>query len=89
MIFSNRCRSFYCYNSHKIIKSIASSKYNNHKGKLKNEDIIEVIVDRISGNLSFAVNDNDYGIAYSDISKDDILYPVIMLMEQNQIVELI
>ena len=89
MIFSNRCRSFYCYNSHKIIKSIASSKYNNHKEKLKNKDIVEVIVDRISGNLSFAVNDNDYGIAYSFISKDDILYQVVMIMEQNQIVELI
>ena len=89
MIFSNRCRSFYCYNSHKIIKGISSSKYNNHKEKLKNEDIIEVILDRISGNLSFAVNDNDYSIAYSDISKDDILYPVVMLIEQNQIVELI
>ena len=87
--FYNECWSFLCYDSHKIIKSSSQSDYNNHNGKLKNGDRVEVIVDRISGNLSFTVNDNDYGIACSDIQKNDILYPVVMLHDQNQKVELI
>lgn len=35
--FYNECWSFFCYDSHKIIKSGLESDYNNHKGKLKME----------------------------------------------------
>ena len=87
--FYQYCYSFYCYNSQKIIKSGSPSDYNGHSEKLKKGDIVEVIVDRKSGNLSFAVNDIDYGLAHSKIPKDDTLYPVVMLEYKGQKVELI
>ena len=87
--FNSDCWTFYCNDSHKIIKSTSTSDYNGHSGKLKKGDIVEVTIDRILGNLSFAVNDSDYGIACSDIPKDDILYPVIILENMNDAVELI
>ena len=65
----------------------SQSIYNGHSGRLKEGDIIEVIIDRISGSLSFLVNDIDYGIAFTEIPKVEILYPVIMLCIQCQIVE--
>ena len=86
--FYQECWTFYCSTSEKIIKG-SQINYNGHSGQLKKGDIVEVIVDRISGSLSFIVNDIDYGVACSEIPKDDILYPVIMLEEQGQIVELI
>ena len=71
----------------------------NNKGKdivhnypnqnLKKGDIIEVKVDRIKGNLSFAVNGVNLGISFSNIPKDDILYPIILLYERNLNVEII
>ena len=63
--------------------------YNNHKEKLKEGDIIEVIVDRGKGNLSFAVNDINFGIACSNIPKDEELYPTIILYEQGQNIEIV
>ena len=74
--FYQDCWSFLCYDSKKVIKSSSQSDYNGHAGQLKKGDIVEVIVDRKSWNLSFAVNDIDYGIAHSEIPKDDTLYPV-------------
>ena len=55
---------------------------------LKNGDVVEVNVDRILGNLSFKVNDKDYGIAVSNIPKDDILFPVIINHYPGQEVEI-
>ena len=52
-------------------------------------DILEVIVDRQLGNLSFSINDDNYGIACSGIPKEDILFPIVMINDQNQIVEII
>mgnify|MGYP002627518504 FL=1 len=66
-----------------------SLDYNNHQEKIKEGDIIEVIVDRIKGNLSFAINDVNYGIACSDIPKEQELYPSVLLYEQGLSVELI
>ena len=63
--------------------------YNNHKEEIKQDDIIEVIVDRKNGNLSFAVNDVNYGIACSTIPKEDELYPTISLYEQGLSVEIL
>ena len=51
-----------------------SLDYNNHKEDFKVGDTIEVIVDRKKGNLSFAINDVNLGIACSDIPKNDILF---------------
>ena len=64
-------------------------KYNNHNEQLKEGDIIEVIVDRKLGNLSFSLNGTNFGIACSTIPKDDILYPTIVLYEQGQNVEIV
>ena len=62
--FHYKCWSFICGKSELSIKSGQGIKYNNkEKKKLKREDIIEVIVDRKLGNLSFAVNGINYGIA--------------------------
>ena len=66
-----------------------NSNYNNQNIILKEGDIIEIIVDRKLGNLSFAINDINYGIACSTIPKDDELYPTIILYEQNLSVEII
>ena len=63
--------------------------YNNHNEDIKDGDIIEVIVDRKLGNLSFAINDINYGIACSTIPKEDTLYPTIVLYEQGLSVEII
>ena len=87
--FYNKCWSFICGQSQLSIKSGSEKKYNNHSGKLKKGDIIETTVDRQAGTLSFAVNGIDYGIAFSEVPKEDILYPIVMIYDQNQIVEII
>ena len=56
---------------------------------MKAGDIIEVIVDRKNGNLSFAVNDVNYGIAYTTIPNEAKLYPTIILYEQGLSVEIV
>ena len=86
--FYNKCWSFICGNSQLSIKSGSNTKYKEFKS-LSKGDIIEVIVDRKLGNLSFAINGENYGIASSEIPKDDILYPIVMIADQNQIVEII
>jgi len=87
--FYKKCWTFICGCSMLSIKSGSESNYNNNKGKLKKGDIVEVIVDRKNGTLSFSVNGSNYGIAHSQIPKDDILYPIIMINDENQIVELL
>lgn len=88
--FLNKCWSFICGLSQLLLKSSNPTKYNDkHKGKLNKGDIIEVIVDRKKGNLSFSINGENYGIACSEIPKEDILYPIVMIYDQNQIVEII
>ena len=66
-----------------------SSDYDNLKNNLIKGDIIEVIVDRKSGNLSFAINNINHGIACSNIPKDDILYPTVVFYEQGLSVEIV
>ena len=87
--FNRRCISFICGKSKLCIKSRYDENYNNKSGKLKEGDIIEVIVDRKLGNLSFSVNGDNYGIAYSNIEKEETLYPIVMINDENQIVEII
>ena len=67
----------------------SSSNYNNIKDNIKKGDIIEVIVDRKSGNLSFAINNINHGIACSNIPKEDILYPTVVFYEQGLSVEIV
>ena len=87
--FHYNCWSFICGQSKLSIKSEYETDYNNHSGKLKKGDIIEVIVDRKNGNLSFSVNDINYGIANCSIPKEDTLYPVVMINDQNQSIEIV
>ena len=87
--YYTKCWSFICGFSQLSIKSGSEKGYNNHSGKLKKGDVIEVIVDRKTGNLSFSVNGTNYGIAYSQIPKNEELYPIVMINDQNQIVEIV
>ena len=64
-------------------------KYNNYPGNLKEGDIIEVIVDMQKGTLSFKINDINYGIACNKIPLNEQLYPVVLINDLNQIVEII
>ena len=66
-----------------------SSSYNNLSINIKKGDIIEVIVDRKLGNLSYSINGINYELACSEIPKDDILYPIIILFEQGLSVEIV
>ena len=79
----NECWSIFNENKNKvqIQMKAKSSNYNNHKEELKEGDIIEVIVDRKLGNLSFAINNINYGIACSSIPKEDELYPQLYYMK--------
>ena len=61
----------------------------NYKDNIKKGDIIKVIIDRKLGNLSFCVNDYNCGIVYSEIPKEESLYPTVVLYEQNLMVELV
>jgi hypothetical protein len=87
--FYIKCWSFISSNSKLILKTGNSTDYNNHSGRLKKGDIVEVIVDRQLGNLSFAINDSNYGIACSEIPKEDELFPTILIYDQNLIVEIV
>ena len=85
--FQRKCWSFICGESK--IKNKNNEKDYIEKIKIKNNDIIGVIVDRQKGNLSFEVNGINYGIACSDIPKEDKLYPVINICDNNQSFEIL
>ncbi len=65
-----------------------SIKYNNYPGNLKEGDIIEVIVDMSDRILSFTINGIDYGVAFNDIPVKEKLYPIVLINNINQIVEI-
>ena len=88
----SECWSIYSSCYHKVqlqLKQTNNSNYNNHQEDLKEGDIIEVIADRIKGDLSFSINGVNYGTAFSNIPKDETLFPTIILYEQGLIVELV
>ena len=89
--FYDECWSIFRYNTkvQLCLKNNKNISYNHHNEVIKEGDIIEVIVDRKNGNLSFSLNDINYGIACSTIPKEDILYPTIVLFEQGLSVELV
>ena len=41
------------------------------------------------GTLSFKINGIDYGVAFNDISLDEKLYPIVLINDMNQIVEIV
>ena len=88
--FYNRCWTFICGNSQLSIRSGNSTKYNNNNnGTLNAGDIIEVIADRINGDLSFSVNNKNYGLTNIKIPNNDELYPIVLINDENQSVEII
>lgn len=86
--FYQCCWTLSCGTS-KFINNFAKIGYNNYPGNLKEGDIIEVIINREVGELSFKINDIDYGIACSNIPNEDILYPIVLIHDMNQIVEIL
>ena len=86
--FYNKCWSFVCDTSC-LIKKGENIKYFNYSGKLKNGDIVGVFVDRQEGTLSFSVNNKNYGIAFSEIPKEEELYPIVIIFPQGNIVEIV
>ena len=87
--FYSYCWSFICGSSKLSIKSGSESNYNSHSGKLKQDDIVEVIVDRKKGDLSFAVNNVNYGLTNIKIPQNEELYPIVLICDQEQIVEIV
>lgn len=86
----NYCWSIYSHSSNiQLCLEGNCSKYNNKYETLKKGDIIQVIIDRISNQLSFYINDIDFGIACSNIPKDDKLFPIVLLYEKNLNVEIL
>ena len=88
--FHRKCWSFICGKCQLCLRQEIPIKYNDKEIKsLKNGDIVEVIIDRTKGELSFKVNDEEYGIAAKDIPKVGELFPFISLYEEGQIVEIL
>ena len=67
--FYKECYTFSCKNSNVVLKRESFSDYNGYSLRLQKGDIIEVIVDRIQGNLSFAINNINYGNVNCEIKK--------------------
>ena len=87
--FYNYCWSFICGCSKLSNKSGSEYNYNNHTGKLKQDDIVEVIADRKKGDLTFAVNNINYGSTNIKIPENEELYPIVLICDQGQIVEIV
>ena len=86
--FHHKCWSFICGESTINIRNKVSQCGLN-KERLKSGSIIEVIVDRVKGHLSFIVNGQNTGVVCKEIPKDEILYPFVSLYDNEQIVEII
>ena len=86
--FYNYCWSLSC-GEDKIWNKTKQIKYNNYPGNLNEGDIIEVTVDMNRRTLSFKINGIDYGIACDDIPIDEQLYPIVLINDMNQMVEIV
>ena len=86
----NECWSIYSHTSEIQINLEGNcSSYNDHKEILKKGDIIEVITNRISNQLSFSVNGVNFGIACQNLPKDEELFPTVLLYEKNLNIEIV
>ena len=70
------------------IKSGFSTCAFQNKSKVKEGDIVKVIVDLIKGELSFAVNDIFYGVG-CNIPLDINLSPFVLIYDEGESIELI
>ena len=87
--FYNSCWTFICGNSQLSLKSGTSTQYMNQNQKLNKGDIVEVIVDREKGDLSFGVNDKIFGSTGVKVPKDMELYPIVLINDELQSVEIV
>ena len=87
--FYNHCWTFICGKCQLSLKNGYESKYSSETKQLNKGYIIEVIVDRKKGNLSFSVNDKNYGLTNVNIPQNEELYPIVLIYDQNQTVEII
>ena len=83
----NKTWTFLCGSSNISIKSAEQTNYKGYK-KLKEGDIVEVIMNNITGELSFSVNDINYGVACK-IPLDINLSPFVSIYGQGDSVELL
>ena len=81
--FYEKCWSIDLNNKKLIIHSGSYSDYQNNKyiNNIKNGDIIGVEMNRIDNSLSFNINNQNCGIACSNIPNDIILYPIVILQD--------
>ena len=90
---NKRCFYDYCWSlscgEPKILSNKTEIKFKKYPGNLKEDDIIEVIVDMTKGILSFKINNTDYGLTCSDIPTNEKLYPIVIINDMNQIVEIL
>ena len=86
--FHHKCWSFICGESSINLRNKVS-KCGLNKERLKSGSIIEVIVDRKNGYLSFVVNGKDCGIVCKEIPKDEVLYPFVSMYDSEQTVEIV
>ena len=84
----NKTWTFISGNSKISIQSGYSTDYNGNKGKLKQEDIVEVIMNTINGELSFSINDINYGVACK-IPLNIELSPLVIIQDQGESIELL
>ena len=80
--------TFICGSSNVSIKSANQTKYKKNKERLKEGDIIEVIMNTINGELSFSVNESNYGIACK-IPKNIDLSPFVLFYDEGNSIELL
>ena len=79
--------TFICSNSSISIKSGSSKEYKVNK-RLKEGDIIEVILNNKNGELSFSVNEENYGVACK-VPLDIDLSPIVIIQEQGNSIKLL
>ena len=84
----NKTWTLICGSLNVSINSGSQTKYKENKGKLKEGDIIEVIMNTINGELSFSINGENYGVACK-IELDISLSPFVLINFEGQSIELL
>ena len=84
----NKTWTLLCGSLNVSINSGSQTQYKENKGKLKEGDIIEVIMNTINGELSFSINGENYGVACK-ISLDISLSPFVLIYYEGESIELL
>ena len=87
--YYTNCWSFICGCSKLCIKNIVTNYYFKEYKPLKEGDIIEITMNMKIGELSFSVNGINYGIASKNIPIDIELYPIVLINDLQESVEIL